>query len=96
MISDYYFSVKVMLSFVFCLFSELLGDLLKTRPKESDGIDNIILVDNVPQVGPERQDKLKNVIHKIFEKFGKINREFFPVSGDKTKGYAVVEFNERK
>lgn len=68
------------------LFSELLGDLLRSKPKESDGIDNIVVVDNVPQVGPDRQEKLKNVIRKIFEKFGKINREFFPVTNEKTKG----------
>uniref|UniRef100_A0A8W8I091 Uncharacterized protein n=1 Tax=Magallana gigas TaxID=29159 RepID=A0A8W8I091_MAGGI len=64
---------------------ELLGDLLRSKPKESDGIDNIVVVDNVPQVGPDRQDKLKNVIRKIFEKFGKINREFFPVTNEKCR-----------
>lgn len=64
----------------------MLGDLLRSKPKESDGIDNIVVVDNVPQVGPDRQEKLKNVIRKIFEKFGKINREFFPVATEKTKG----------
>lgn len=68
----------------------MLGDLLKTKPKESDGIDNIVIVDNVPQVGPDRQDKLKNVIKKIFEKFGKINRECFPVSVEKTKGCVLL------
>nr|XP_011432969.2 eukaryotic translation initiation factor 3 subunit B [Crassostrea gigas] len=71
---------------------ELLGDLLRSKPKESDGIDNIVVVDNVPQVGPDRQDKLKNVIRKIFEKFGKINREFFPVTNEKTKGYVFIEY----
>lgn len=69
----------------------MLGDLLRSKPKESDGIDNIVVVDNVPQVGPDRQEKLKNVIRKIFEKFGKINREFFPVTNEKTKGLVFLK-----
>jgi translation initiation factor 3 subunit B len=57
---------------------ELLGDLLREKPQEADGIDSVVVVDNVPQVGPERLEKLKNVIHKIFSKFGKITNEFYP------------------
>uniref|UniRef100_A0AAZ3SXJ9 Eukaryotic translation initiation factor 3 subunit B n=1 Tax=Oncorhynchus tshawytscha TaxID=74940 RepID=A0AAZ3SXJ9_ONCTS len=40
--------------------------------------DSVVVVDNVPQVGPERLEKLKNVIHKIPSKFGKITNEFYP------------------
>lgn len=65
---------------------ELLGDVLKERPQEADGIDSVIVVDNVPQVGPERLEKLKTVIHKIFSKFGKITNEFYPEAEGKTKG----------
>lgn len=46
-------------------------------------------MDNVPQVGPERLEKLKNVIHKIFSKFGKINTEFYPEADGLTKGYGI-------
>ncbi|KAJ8318881.1 hypothetical protein KUTeg_003972 [Tegillarca granosa] len=72
---------------------ELLGDLLKNKPKASDGIDNVIVVDNIPQVGAERQEKLKNVIRKIFEKFGKIVYEHYPVENEKTKGYIFLEYS---
>ncbi|KAK2493774.1 hypothetical protein MC885_019640 [Smutsia gigantea] len=41
----------------------------KDRPQEADGIDSVIVVDNVPQVGPDHLKKLKNVIHKIFSKY---------------------------
>lgn len=68
------------------LFAELLGDVLKDQPQEADGIDSVIVVDNVPQVGPDRLEKLKNVIHKIFSKFGKIINEFYPEADGKTKG----------
>ena len=66
--------------------TELLGDVLKDRPQEADGIDSVIVVDNVPQVGPDRLEKLKNVIHKIFSKFGKITNDFYPEEDGKTKG----------
>jgi translation initiation factor 3 subunit B len=68
------------------LLTELLADLLKQKPKESDGIDSVVVVDNIPKVGPEKQEKLKNMIRKIFGKFGKIQTEYFPLEGDTTKG----------
>ncbi|XP_034987280.1 eukaryotic translation initiation factor 3 subunit B [Zootoca vivipara] len=71
---------------------ELLGDILQERPQEADGIDSVIVVDNVPQVGPDRLEKLKNVIHKIFSKFGKITNEFYPEADGQTKGYIFLEY----
>lgn len=67
--------------------SEFLEDILREKPQEADGIDSVVVVDNVPQVGPERLEKLKNVIHKIFSKFGKITNEFYPDADGLTKGY---------
>ncbi|OXB67578.1 hypothetical protein ASZ78_004696 [Callipepla squamata] len=82
-----------LLFILFCfLFAELLGDVLKDQPQEADGIDSVIVVDNVPQVGPDRLEKLKNVIHKIFSKFGKIINEFYPEADGKTKGYIFLEY----
>eukprot|EP00794_Sanderia_malayensis_P008994 gene8994-9955_t len=72
---------------------ELLGDVLKERPKKSDGLDSIVIVDNVPVVGPERLEKLKNVIKKIFSKFGKIVSEYYPEENGSTKGYIFLEFS---
>ncbi|ESN92191.1 hypothetical protein HELRODRAFT_157973 [Helobdella robusta] len=71
---------------------EILGDLLKQRPKETDGIDNFIIVDNVPQVGPERLEKLQNIIKKIYTKFGKIVTEHYPMDNGMTKGFIFLEF----
>ncbi|MEQ2181025.1 translation initiation factor eIF-3b like protein [Goodea atripinnis] len=72
---------------------ELLEDILREKPQEADGIDSVIVVDNVPQVGPERLDKLKNVIHKIFSKFGRITTEFYPDADGMTKGYDLMCFS---
>jgi len=72
--------------FLHFIYAELLGDLLRNKPKEADGIESVIVVDNIPQVGPEKQEKLKNMIRKIFGKFGIIQSEYFPVENDVTKG----------
>ena len=48
--------------------SVLMADLFRQRPKESDGVDNVILVDGIPAVGAERLEKLKSVLRKIFSK----------------------------
>jgi len=72
---------------------ELLGDLLKKKPRETDGIDSVVVVDCVPEVGPERLEKLQNVIRKIFNKFGRIQNEHYPLAEDgKTKGYIFLEY----
>lgn len=80
------FSFHLFIVFV-CLFcTELLGDLIKKKPKTTDSIDNVIVVDNIPQVGSDRLDKLRNVIKKLYSKFGKVVNDFYPLEDDKTKG----------
>ncbi|CAG9858513.1 unnamed protein product [Phyllotreta striolata] len=72
---------------------ELLGDILKTKPKETDGVESVIVVDGVPQVGPNRIEKLKSVINKIFAKIGTIVSEYYPVNQDgHTKGFIFIEY----
>ncbi|XP_071954537.1 eukaryotic translation initiation factor 3 subunit B-like [Antedon mediterranea] len=71
---------------------ELLADLLKDKPKEADGIDSVVVIDNVPSVGPERLEKLKNVINKIFSKFGQIVSDHYPLDNGKTMGYIFLEY----
>uniref|UniRef100_A0A673J120 Eukaryotic translation initiation factor 3 subunit B n=1 Tax=Sinocyclocheilus rhinocerous TaxID=307959 RepID=A0A673J120_9TELE len=41
----------------------------------------------------ERLEKLKNVILKIFSKFGKITNDFYPIADGKTKGYIFLEYS---
>lgn len=69
------------------LLADLLGDLLKQKPRETDGVESVIVVDGVPQVGPERLEKLTTVINKIFSKFGTIVNEYYPTNENgQTKG----------
>lgn len=86
-------SLAPFFSLLFVFPSELLDDILREKPQEADGIDSVVVVDNVPQVGPERLEKLKNVIHKIFSKFGKITTEFYPEAEGLTKGYVFALYS---
>lgn len=72
---------------LFSVFLELLGDVLRKRPKPSDSVDSVIIVDCIPKVGKERLDKLKNVIKKLFSKFGAVVNAFYPLDDEgNTKG----------
>jgi len=73
---------------------ELMPEIMKQQPNEADGVDSVIVVDGVPVVAGERVEKLKNVIRKIYSKFGKLVNEHYPVSEDgSTKGYIFLEFS---
>lgn len=64
---------------------------MRQKPKETDGVESVIIVDGVPSVGPERLEKLKNVIRKLFREFGTINNECYPMNKDgETKGLVIV------
>ncbi len=72
---------------------DLLPDLVASRPKEADGIDSVIVIDGIPVVGKDRLEKLKSVIKKICDKFGKVVNEHYPLDEEeKTKGYMFLEF----
>lgn len=73
---------------------DLLGDILKQKPKETDGVESVIVVDGVPQVGPDRIEKLQSVINKIFSKFGNIVNTHFPTNEKgHTKGFIFLEYS---
>eukprot|EP00873_Tetraselmis_striata_P009974 jgi/Tetstr1/430238/TSEL_020066.t1 len=60
------------------------------------GFGRVIVVDNLPSVGPEKQEKLTNVIRKIFGQIGTILEGglVMPVDANNmTKGFAFIEFN---
>lgn len=72
---------------------ELFGDLLKQKPCETDGVENVVVVDNIPKVATARQEKLKTVLEKLFLAYGEIVNVFFPVDEEGiTKGYAFLEY----
>ena len=74
------FYIKVSLGPDLTFFS-LIGNhgSFQLFPQESDGVNSVIVVDGIPCVGAERTDKLKNVIRKVYSKFGKLVHEHYPV-----------------
>ena len=71
---------------------ELMPEVMRQKPKETDGVESVIVVDGVPVVGGDRVDKLKNVIRKIYGKFGKLVNEHYPSEENgNTKGYIFLE-----
>ncbi|XP_012282940.1 eukaryotic translation initiation factor 3 subunit B isoform X2 [Orussus abietinus] len=73
---------------------ELLSDLMSQKPSEADGVEAVIVVDGVPQVEPQRLEKLQAVINKVFGKFGTIVNKYYPTNENNiTKGYIFLEYN---
>jgi translation initiation factor 3 subunit B len=71
----------------------LLSDLLKKKPCETDGMENVVVVDEIPKVEPARQEKLENVIKKLFSTCGEIVNVFYPKDDNGyTKGYSFIEY----
>lgn len=67
--------------------------MLAQRPLETDGVESVVVVDNIPKVEPSRLEKLKSVIQKLFSHCGEIVNVVFPVDDEgKTKGYAFMEY----
>lgn len=66
-------------------------------PELEMGLSNVIVVDNLPVVPPEKFEKLENVIRKIYSQIGAIkeNGLWMPVNPEtkKTYGYCFIEYN---
>lgn len=63
-----------------------MGDILENKPRETDSFHNVIIVDGVPQVGPDRLEKLKGVILQHFGIFGMIVNDYYPKDNGHLKG----------
>ncbi|XP_015172077.1 PREDICTED: eukaryotic translation initiation factor 3 subunit B [Polistes dominula] len=73
---------------------ELLGDIIKQKPSETDGVESVVVIDGVPQVEPERLEKLQSFISKVLGKFGTIVNQYYPKNENgHTKGYIFLEYN---
>lgn len=65
--------------------------------EQETGFGNIIVIDNLPVVAPEKFEKLQTVVKKIFGQIGDIREGglYMPLDSEtqKTKGFAFVEYN---
>lgn len=72
---------------------DLIGDVLKKRPRFERSVDNSIIVDNIPVTESTKVPKLTNVLLKIFSKCGKITTHHIPLDdNNKTKGYMFLVY----
>lgn len=72
---------------------ELIGDLLKQKPQKYDGLSASVVIDGLPQVPPEKLEKLKAVINKLLSKYGNpITIEYPIAENGNNKEYMFVEF----
>ena len=63
-------------------------------PRPPPGIDNIIIIDNVPCIPESKVEKLKNVIKKVLSAVGTVVTIELPMNDatGKTTGFCFVEF----
>ena len=57
---------------------ELLPELMATEPRKDESIDKIIVVDNIPKVGQDKKEKLKQILSKLLQSYGTIVNQYFP------------------
>ncbi|XP_031473083.1 eukaryotic translation initiation factor 3 subunit B-like [Nymphaea colorata] len=76
-------------------------DVIESETLEYDsGFENVIVVDNLPVVGPDKFEKLEGVVRKIFGQIGMIKEKglWMPMNPEtqKTQGYCYIEFNTKQ
>ncbi|KAM0893218.1 hypothetical protein ACQ4PT_025237 [Festuca glaucescens] len=64
-------------------------------PEPEGGLSNIVVVDNLPVVAPEKYEKLESVVRKLFSPYGAIVVFWMPTDPEthKTYGYCFIEYN---
>jgi translation initiation factor 3 subunit B len=64
-------------------------------PEPEGGLSNIVVVDNLPVVAPEKYEKLEIVVRKLFNPYGAIVVFWMPTDPEtqKTYGYCFIEYN---
>jgi len=73
---------------------ELLPELMSHEPRLDKSTDRIIVIDNIPVVGQDKKDKLRQILTKLLSKYGTIVNEHYPESENgHLKGYIFIEFS---
>lgn len=70
----------------------------RDAPRPPPGIENIVIIDNVPVVPESKVPKLTSVISKVLSASGEVVRIELPLdeSSKKTQGFAFVEFRTKE
>ena len=66
-------------------------------PRKHENLNNVVIVDNLPKVDPDKLTKLKGVVERIYNRYGAFRRDYYPKDQDgHTKGYAFFEFENEQ
>jgi len=65
-------------------------------PRPPQGIENIIIIDCIPQAELEKMKRLDKVLRKILGIYGEVVRIELPMDGNKGAGYCFVEFASKE
>jgi hypothetical protein len=60
------------------------------EPRLDKSIDRIIVIDNIPKVGQEKREKLRQILVKLLQNYGTILNEHYPDENGVLKGYRDV------
>lgn len=68
---------------------------MQTEPRLDRSVNKIIIIDNIPKVGPkEKKERLKKVLSNLLKNYGKIVNDYYPEDENQVlKGY-LKEFFE--
>ena len=58
--------------------TDLLPELMAKEPRLEISTEKAIVIDNIPKVGTDKKDKLKNVLTKLITNYGKVINEYYP------------------
>lgn len=64
---------------------------LPVAPVLNERIDNVVIVDGLPVVTPDKRDKLISVVTKVFKELRVVDVDM-PMTGDISDGFAFVQF----
>ena len=48
------------------------------EPRLEISTEKAIVIDNIPKVGTDKKDKLKNVLTKLITNYGRVINEYYP------------------
>ncbi len=63
---------------------------MSKEPKLDKSTDRIIVIDNIPVVGQEKKDKLRQILLKLLQNYGTVLNDFAPEENGILKGYNII------
>ncbi len=51
---------------------------MSKEPRLDIATEKAIVIDNIPKVGTDKKEKLKNILNKLVTTYGKIQNEYYP------------------